>query len=103
MILAQCSVPLTSWARKQPLTSDYLCHICHLQKHGPKEGMIVATWKKTNQTTSSTVNSQLSFLLVLRYLLTRKILTDSCLEDQQSKMIFYYSNRKPNHLVNFSY
>lgn len=44
--LAQCSLPLTSWVRKQPTGGDYLCHTCHIQKNGLREGLIAVMWKK---------------------------------------------------------
>ncbi|CAF4070611.1 unnamed protein product, partial [Rotaria sordida] len=27
---AQCSSPLTSWVRQQPITNEYLCNTCHI-------------------------------------------------------------------------
>ncbi|CAF3363359.1 unnamed protein product [Rotaria sp. Silwood1] len=37
---AQCSLPLTSWVRQQPITNEYLCNNCHIRKHGLREGII---------------------------------------------------------------
>ncbi|CAF3052872.1 unnamed protein product, partial [Rotaria sp. Silwood2] len=34
---AQCSSPLTSWVRQQPITNEYLCNTCHIKTHGLKE------------------------------------------------------------------
>ncbi|CAF0784456.1 unnamed protein product [Rotaria sordida] len=46
---AQCSSPLTSWVRQQPITNEYLCNTCHIKKHGLREGMIFVNWNKQQQ------------------------------------------------------
>jgi hypothetical protein len=51
--LAQCSIPLTPWVRKQPITDEYLCNTCHIKKNGLKEGMIFVTWKKQTKSITS--------------------------------------------------
>ncbi|CAF1247699.1 unnamed protein product [Adineta ricciae] len=54
---AQCSAPLTSWVRLQPISDEYLCNICHIRKNGLREGMLFANWKKQTDS-SSTLNIQ---------------------------------------------
>jgi hypothetical protein len=44
--LAQCSTPLTTWVRQQPVTCEYLCNNCHIKKNGLREGLVVVAWQK---------------------------------------------------------
>jgi hypothetical protein len=55
--VAQCSIPLTTWVRLQPITDEYLCNICHIRKNGLKEGMIFVNWKKQTNSVPS-LNTQ---------------------------------------------
>jgi hypothetical protein len=55
--VVQCSVPLTTWVRLQPITDEYLCNICHIRKNGLKEGTIFVNWKKQTNSVPS-LNTQ---------------------------------------------
>ncbi|CAF3866077.1 unnamed protein product [Rotaria sp. Silwood2] len=59
----QCSSPLTSWIRQQPITNEYLCNTCHIKTHGLKEGMIFVNWNKQQTKSIMSSNIQPSTLI----------------------------------------